>query len=257
MTKKEIWKDVVGYEGLYMISNLGTLKSLNRNVIMERTFNEKMMKVDKYGYIRLWGKDKTKKTPISIKKLIANNPMCNIDKNIYFNIPGFENKYQYNGNGDVKRLKRVQIDIKPVSEAIRHGSYDKDGYLRTELTNENGEIKRIGIHRLVAEAFIPNPENKPTPNHINGIKDDNRVENLEWATCSENSKHLYDTLNYKSHKSKIIHQLSHCGTIFIKEWESGDLAARTIGVSPSCIYEAASPTGRQQTAGGYRWKWEK
>ena len=65
---------------------------------------------------------------------------------------------------------------------------DKYGYLSIDL-HKNGHRKIHKIHRLVAQAFIPNPENKPTVNHINEIKADNRVENLEWMTYRENNNY--------------------------------------------------------------------
>ncbi len=67
----------------------------------------------------------------------------------------------------------------------------KDGYLFVTLTKEKIK-KNFYVHRLVAEAFIPNPENKPQVNHINGNKSDNTISNLEWVTNAENSRHAYN-----------------------------------------------------------------
>ncbi len=82
-------------------------------------------------------------------------------------------------SGPKKTRKGFRL-LKPMNENTNYTTVD---------LCKDGKIVRKLIHRIVAEAFLPNPENKPQVNHINGIKSDNRLENLEWVTRSENQLH--------------------------------------------------------------------
>ena len=74
------------------------------------------------------------------------------------------------------------------------GRHDKDGYIEYQLRDIKGKRKYVRGHRLVLLAFKPNSNDLPQVNHINGIKDDNRIENLEWCTASENVQHTFNSL---------------------------------------------------------------
>jgi len=106
------------------------------------------------------------------------------NKEIIVDIQGYEGLYKVSSLGYIVRIKSDGRQ-KKISDVVSHY-----GYLICHLC-KGGVAKKVILHRIVAMTFIPNPENKPQVNHINGIKTDNRVCNLEWATRSENMLHSY------------------------------------------------------------------
>lgn len=121
------------------------------------------------------------------------------------------------------------------------------GYTQYELS-KNNNVKSYKAHRLVAQAFLCNQDGKREVNHIDGDKQNNRLDNLEWATTSENQLHA----NYVLGKGiKPVKQLDKYGKL-IKIWRSIKDASRSLGIDAPDISNAAA--GKRKTAGGYIWQ---
>lgn len=180
MTTNEIWKDIQGYEGLYQISNLGRVKSLEKIIITSNNITKRM-----------------------IEKI-----------------------------------------LKP---------HLHKGYYSVTLRKDN-KSKVYTIHRLVAKAFIPNPDNLPQVNHKDENKANNHVDNLEWCTPQYN-------INYGTHnerqaltKSKIVYQYS-LDKILLNVWKSTHDVHRKLGYAQGNI--ARCCRGESKTSNGYIWSYEK
>ena len=142
-------------------------------------------------------------------------------------IKGFEGLYQVSDDGRVKSIGRYKPNhtkMQYVPESIKVQRVQPNGYCVVDLYKGN-KAKTIGVHILVAQAFIDNPCHKETVNHIDGIKTNNNVSNLEWATPTEQNIHLY-RCGLKSAEG-----IKDTGRIF----KSASEASRFFGVSPSYI----------------------
>ena len=173
-------------------------------------------------------------------------------------IQGFEERYSVSNMGRVKVHKSILNGAngckRHMPEKILKPKKPKNGYLMVALgRNIDGTRRTKLIHRLVAEAFIPNPEGKPTVNHIDENKRNNRVDNLEWCTYAENLHHNNDSVIIRGAETQRTYfgQYDLDGNL-IKVWHGLKKMDRETEFSRKSVSLCCK--GKMETHKGYKWK---
>lgn len=167
-----------------------------------------------------------------------------LEGEIWKNIEGYEGIYEISNYGRIKNVKRGSL--------VQH-CLNKVGYAVVKLPKEGKRVHHK-LHRLIANAFLPNPNNYPVINHKDEVKANNNLSNLEWCTHQYNN--TYNQIHYrrnKSHRTSVI-KMSIDG-VFIESYNSVNEAGASNNIHPSSISNCLR--GRDKTAAGFRWKYKK
>lgn len=154
---------------------------------------------------------------------------------------GFEGYYEVSNFGNVRRADSCKV---------LDGGLNSYGYKVFSLSKDGKQYMSKG-HRLVAQAFIPNPENKRNVNHIDGDKSNNFVENLEWSSQRENGIHAREVLSIDYSQKPVVQTTINGEVVAI--WASGSVAGRVLNIAQQLI--GACCRGTAPTAGNFIWRY--
>lgn len=169
---------------------------------------------------------------------------------------GYEGYYQVSSFGQVRSVDRVVVGVDGKTYhykgRILKQAKTSDGYKTVQLFKDNG-LKTFKVHRMIALTFIPNPNNKPEVNHIDGNKSNNHISNLEWVTRSENLKHavkhgLSSPVKAIEATKKKVELVDDNGNA-IKRWNTMTAAADEMGVHISNVSMCCH--GKLKSTGGH------
>ena len=188
-------------------------------------------------------------------------------------VEGYEGLYEVSDQGEVRGIDRINsINHRQKGVVLKTTLNKRTKYLYVGL-RRGGERKTVPVHRIVAKAFVDNPENKATVNHINEIKTDNRACNLEWLTLTENLNYGTHTEratknkpnmrgvhhpNYgkrgskaNTHKGRIVGVSKNDPSVTV-EFDTAATASRELGISSGQLCDALN--GKAKSCGGYYWR---
>lgn len=181
----------------------------------------------------------------------------NIENEVWKDIEGYEGLYQVSNIGNIKSLER---DVVYSNSAIHH--YEEKllkpskiggGYLQVTLSKD-GEAQNVLVHIIIANAFIPNPNNLPQVGHMDDNKENNTIDNLYWTTAKENNTHNGRHLRVAEKRSKKVLQIDKNTNEVVAEFPSASQAARETGFSQGNISSCCKGVYKQ--AYGYIWKYK-
>ena len=189
---------------------------------------------------------------------------------IWKDIEGYEGRYQVSNLGRVRSLDRLVPAACALSKGKQVVNYLRKGKILTDhwAGPKGCKYKYVGlskydkpkyfrVHRLVACAFIPNPDNLPEVNHIDEDKSNNRADNLEWVTRIQNEHHgTKIKRSVQNRDLKAVEALDEHGNV-LGTYNCIADAAKALGISISTIWQVCNKIRNYKTAGGYRWRYKE